>query len=399
MRFKLIFSFCFSVFIINTNTANGQSTALGQGVKDRLPSPAVPFLTITPDSRAGGMGDVGAATAPDVNDSYWNPSKLAFLNDKMSASISYTPWLQSLGISDMSISYMAFAYKLDKNSTLGANINYFDLGYIEFTDSEGATVGNFYSKELAGGVTYARKLNQNLSVGIGLKLVNSNLTGNQVINGTATKPGRTVAGDISIYRAPKLTGKSLTWAYGASITNLGGKINYGSDDQKYFIPTNFRIGTTASLTKNAQNKFNFSLDLNKLMVPTPPEKDANGVRTRGKDLTEGSALGRIFGSFNDAPDGFKEELKEFTIGAGIEYWYQNQVAFRTGYFHENKDKGGRSYLTAGIGGRFYDIYSFDFAYLFQPTQNGQSSPLNNTLRFSLSARFKGKAKVSDVNLN
>ncbi len=386
-------------------SAKAQSTVTGQANSNRVPIPAVPFLSIAPDARAAGMGDVGAATSPDANATFWNPAKLAFMQNDAGASISYTPWLRNL-VNDMSLSYLTGFKKIDKNSTLAATINYFDLGYIQFTNDKGVATGDYYSKEFSFAASYARKLNQNLSVGVGLRYINSNLTGNQVINGVASKPGTSASADISIYRAPKAsTGRPITWAWGGNISNLGGKINYGGSGQKYFIPTNLRIGTTANIKKSAYNRFAISLDMNKLMIPTPPlTKTENGVTTiiKGKDINTGSPLGRIFGSFFDAPDGFGEEFKEITWSLGAEYAYKEQFIFRGGYFYENKEKGGRSYLTTGIGARIADKYNFDFAYLFQPSQAGNQNPLNNTLRFSLGVFFNNKSKSKDLddsNLN
>ena len=168
-----------------------------------------------------------------------------------------------------------------------------------------------------------------------------------------------------------------------------------------FIPTNLRVGTSMNLKKSAFNRFTVSLDMNKLMIPTPPQRDEKGTITKGKDINEGSALGRVFGSFGDAPDGFGEELKEITWSLGAEYAYKEQFIFRGGYFYENKEKGGRNYLTAGFGAKFSDKYTFDFAYLFQPTQASNSNPLNNTLRFTLGVFFDKKSKTSteEPNLN
>ena len=187
----------------------------------------------------------------------------------------------------------------------------------------------------------------------------------------------------------------------ANISNFGGKINYGGAGDKYFIPTNFRLGTTANYKASAFNRLSVSLDLNKLMIPTPPERDATGKIIAGKDVNTGAALGRIFGSFTDAPGGFSEEFKEITWSLGAEYAYKEQFMFRGGYFYENKAKGGRSYLTAGFGAKFSDKYTFDFAYLFQPTQSGNSNPLNNTLRFSLGVFFdkKSKSNTEEPSLN
>jgi Type IX secretion system protein PorV len=393
--------FILSFIIFKFSFSQGQGTSINGGSNStRVPIPAVPFLSIAPDARAAGMGDVGAATTPDANSTFWNPSKLAFVEQPNGVSLSYTPWLRNL-VNDMSLSYLSGFYKIDKNSTLSATINYFDMGLIEFTNNVGVTTGQYFSKEFSGSASYARKLSANLGVGVSLRYINSDLTGNNVINGVATKPGTSAAGDISIYRSPKITGKPLTWAWGANISNLGGKINYGGSGGKYYIPTNFRAGTSANYKKSAFNRFTFNLDMNKLMIPTPPQRNEAGEIIKGRDLNDGSALGRIFGSFADAPDGIGEEFKEITWSLGAEYAYKEQFMFRGGYFYEHKEKGGRSYLTAGFGAKFSDKYMFDFAYLFQPGQGGNTSPLNNTLRFTLGVFFdkKNKNAADEPNLN
>ncbi len=389
---KGILAICLIAF--STKYAQAQSTLSGQTNSVRVPIPAVPFLSIAPDARAAAMGDAGVATSPDANATFWNPAKLAFVDNPNSISLAYTPWLRNL-VGDMSLSYLSGYHRLDKNSTLAVTLNYFDLGLIEFTNNQGVTTGTYNSKEFSMGTSYARKLSKNIGVGVSLRYINSNLTGSNVINNVATKPGTSVSGDISIYKSPNLaSGKTLNWAWGAVISNLGGKINYGGSGGKYYIPTNFRLGTAAHYKPNAFNRVTFAVDMNKLMIPTPPERDpANNQKIlRGRDVNDGAALGRIFGSFADAPDGFKEELKEMTFSIGAEYAYKEQFMFRGGYFYENKAKGGRNYLTAGFGAKFSNKYSFDFAYLFQPTQGSQSSPLNNTLRFTLGIFFDKNTK-------
>jgi long-subunit fatty acid transport protein len=361
----------------------------------RTPTSAVPYLSIAPDARSSGMGDVGAATTPDVNSGYWNPAKFAFIETQTGVGYSYTPWLRNI-VGDMSLSYATGYYKINKNSTLSANLNYFDMGLIQFTSATGVEEGVVNSNELGAGVSYSSKLNEKISVGVGLRYISSNLTGSQYINNVVTKPGRAVAGDISVYRAPVNNGKQLRFSHGLVISNLGGKMNYGGASGQYFLPTNFRIGTTAHLKKSAHNRFAFSLDLNKLMVPTPPERDANGVIVKGKDENEGSVLGRTFGSFADAPDGFGEELKEFSVSLGAEYVYREQISFRAGYFHENADKGNRKFLSAGLGAKFQDKYNFDFSYLFQPSQDDSPSPLSNTLRLSASIFFNKAKKNTEI---
>jgi hypothetical protein len=233
--------------------------------------------------------------------------------------------------------------------------------------------------------TYAQQLGKNFSMGLTLKYISSNLAGNAVVNGISLKPGRTVAGDISAYYRKQLknedTGSDLTWSLGAVLSNLGGKVSYGSGAEASFIPTNIKIGGGLSYTGDGRNRFNVILDASKLMVPTPHA----GVNVNTK-----ATLSGIFGSFSDAPDGFKEELQEVAVAVGAEYWYNGVFALRGGYFGENKNKAGRKFFTAGAGARFMKNYGVDFAYMF-PTNQG--SPLAQTLRISLSMYLNNKEKL------
>jgi Type IX secretion system protein PorV len=346
---------------------------------------AVPFLNFTPDARAGGMGDAGVASSPDANAIFWNPSKLVFSEKDAGVSLSYTPWLRDL-IGDMYYTYLSGFKKLDKNSVIGGSLTYFDLGTIYFTTNQGIAAGQFNSREYAFTGSYSRRLGKNFSLGVNLKYLNSNLAGNTSVNGTALKPGGTAAADISFFYKKEtrddVSGRGLALAFGGMISNLGGRISYGGE-QRYFIPTNLRLGTAVTYYADHLSKFNFVLDLNKLMVPTPPTYGAtiNGVRqiTAGKDPNR-NYFSAIFGSFADAPGGFNEELQEINIATGVEYWYNDLFAARAGYYNEPNMKGGRKYFTAGIGLRLQQRYGIDFSYLM-PVKQG--SPLANTFRLSL----------------
>lgn len=333
---------------------------------------AVPFLNFTPDARSGALGDAGAALGnPDANSIFWNPAKTVYADKDMGASLSYTPWLRDL-IGDMYYTYLTAYKKLDKNQSIGLSLNYFDLGNIEFTTDRGLSAGTFNSREYAITASYSRKLAQNLSLGVNLKYLNSNLAGAYNLNGTTIKPGATAAADIGIYYQKQMrdevSGQGIGWAFGGVISNLGGKVSYGSPE-RYYIPTNLRLGGALTYFSDQFNKFNFVLDLNKLMVPSPPV-----------DPTK-SYMASVFGSFADAQGGFSEELKEISLATGVEYWYNDQFAVRLGYHGESKMKGGRNYFTAGIGIRLQQRYGIDFSYLM--ATNGKVSPLNNTFRLTL----------------
>ncbi|MFN6944696.1 MAG: type IX secretion system outer membrane channel protein PorV [Cytophagaceae bacterium] len=356
------------------------------GQEGRAITTAVPFLTISPDARAGALGDAGAATSPDANSIFWNPAKLVFIEDEMGASISYTPWLRKL-VNDMSLSYLTAYKKITKEQAIGFQLMYFNLGSIQFTDQQGAAMQEFRPKEFSTGLTYSRKLSENMGVAIGLKYIHSNLAGNFTMasTGTQTKPGNTAGGDIGWYWNNDLMigGNQSHLALGAAITNIGAKISYTNTSERDFIPTNLRVGAAFTTELDAFNKVTFIADVNKLMVPTPPAYGVDSMGRRviiaGSDNSDRSMIGGMLGSFSDAPGGFQEELRELYYSLGIEYWYNDLFAIRGGFFHENRFKGNRRYFTMGFGVR-YQVFGLDFAYLVPLQQN---HPLAETLRFSL----------------
>jgi hypothetical protein len=273
--------------------------------------------------------------------------------------------------------------KIGKNQAIGASMTYFDLGTIQFTTNQGLAAGTFNSREYAFTGSYSARLTKNFSMGVNIKYLNSNLAGSTMVAGTPVKPAATAAADISAFYRNEVrdeaTGRGLGLAFGAMLSNLGGRVSYGTD-QRYYIPTNFRLGTALTYYADQYNKFNIALDLNKLMVPTPPV-----------DTTK-SYIASVFGSFADAPGGFSEELKEVTISTGVEYWYNDQFAARLGYFHESAQKGGRRFFTAGVGIRLQDRYGVDFSYLMPVTQG---SPLANTFRVSLLINLSKGVRIAD----
>ena len=340
----------------------------------RIVSSAVPFLTISPDSRGAAMGDAGVASTPDAASIHWNTAKLARVESNGGAFISVSPWLKDI-VGDMNL-YSAGGFKKLKNGMVGTvGISYFDQGLIEFTTNEGASAGSFDSKEFAIAAGLAMQLGPDISGGLNLKFVNSNLLGNQAANGQASTPARTVAGDLSIYYNKKRPGemKKTDFAAGLNLSNIGGKVNYGRS-YEYFLPMNFKIGTRFSVLPDVNNKFNFLLDFNKLMVPTPLAD--NTLPTYG-------TFTAIYKSFGDAPGGFSEEIREVTTSLGAEYIYQDLIAVRTGYFFEPVSKGNRKYITMGAGLTLAKRYGLDLAYLI-PTNAG--NPLANTWRISLNLK-------------
>jgi len=348
----------------------------------------VPFLLITPDARSGSMGDAGVAVQPDVNAMSINPSKIAFLDKPYGFALSYSPWLKSL-VPDINLAYLSGFYKLDDQNTIGGSFRYFSLGEILFVDINQNDQGIYNPSELALDFTYARRFGDSFSLGTALRYIYSNVTAGQSTTGQEANAGNALAVDISgYYKQPtQFLGTKAILSAGVNISNIGTKISYlDASQNKSFLPTNLKIGGASTFIIDDYNQFTFALDFNKLLVPTQPIYDLDGKIVAGKNPDRSVPSG-IFGSFSDAPGGFKEELKEINIAAGMEYWYNQQFAFRAGYFYENPNKGDRRYFTVGAGLK-YNVFNIDFAYLLA---NTQKSPLANTLRFTLLFNF-GEAK-------
>jgi hypothetical protein len=344
---------------------------------------AVPFLLITPDARAGSMGEAGVATQPDANAMSINPAKLAFLDRPYGFSASYSPWLKNL-VPDINLAYLSGFYKIDDRSTIGGALRYFSLGQIQLTDANQQDLGIYSPNEFSFDATYSRKFGNEFSLGTTARFIYSNLTSGQFSAGQQTKAGKAFALDVSAYYRKQtiLFGKDAIVAAGVNFSNIGTKISYVDGGDKYFLPTNMKLGGATTLIIDDYNQFTFALDFNKLMVPTQPIRDSNGTIISGKDPDRSVPAG-IFGSFSDAPGGFSEELKEVSIATGVEYWYNQQFALRAGYFYEAPEKGDRRYFTVGAGLK-YNIFNIDFSYLLA---DPQKSPLANTLRFSLLFNF------------
>lgn len=381
---KIFFPLFTLVFGINAITAQN---GISKGGESLPITTSVPFLRITPDARAGAMGDAGIAISPDVNAVFHNASKLVFAKDPYGASLSYVPWLRSL-VNDIYLLQAAGYGKFGKkqNQAVGGSIRYFSLGQIQFTDISGASLGDFKPNEFAIDVAYSRLLGKGFSSGIGLRYIYSNLAGGQSLtSGTDIQPGNAVSADISFYYEKDISIKKVKgsqFAAGLNLSNLGSKITYTNSAERDFIPMNMGIGTRFTVDIDEFNQISVSLDFNKLLVPTPDldtssnDSDNNGI----PDFREKSVPSAIFSSFSDAPGGFSEEIKEFTVGAGFEYWYDQLFAVRAGYFYESPEKGRRQFLSLGVGLR-YSVFGIDFAYLVPTTS--ERNPLDNTLRFSL----------------
>jgi hypothetical protein len=359
----------------------GQTLSTGQEVRYNPISTAVPFLTITPDSRHGAMGDVGVATSPDANSQYLNPAKYAFSEDKFGFSLSYTPWLRQL-VNDINLAYLAGYYRLNNNEVIASSLRFFSMGDITLRGQDQMTIGTVSPSEFAFDVSYSRRLSDKFSGGVALRYIRSDLSGGI---GTETyTAGNAFSTDVSFYYINKWggTGESKSISAGINFSNIGSKISYDDGANKEFLPANMRLGTTYTTELDDYNSLSLSLDLNKLLVPTPITKwDTldGGVIVLPDNTSNKSLVSSIFGSFSDAPGGLKEELQEFTISTGAEYWYNKQFALRAGYFHEAQNKGNRKFFTAGVGVKM-NIASIDFSYVIPVQRN---NPLANTIRFTL----------------
>lgn len=393
---KKIFSTLLVVSCFVSASGQTTNTQLSSDLQLNTITTAVPFLLIAPDSRAGAMGDVGVSSSPDANSMHWNVAKMAFAEKEMGVSISYSPWLRKL-VPDINLSYISMYKKVGDKGALGGSLRYFSLGDIKFTNDQGDAIGDFNPAEFALDVGYSQKFGERFSGGLALRYIYSNLTGGIDVGGTGTKSGKSFAVDVGVFYTndeAEIFGQDAIFNWGVSISNIGAKISYTNDAVADFIPINLRFGPSATFLLDDYNSITVLTDINKLLVPTPPvyatddggspilDDDGNQVVAAGKDPDVPIVTG-IMQSFSDAPGGFSEELKEYNISAGLEYWYNKQFAIRTGYFHESAIKGNRRYITAGLGLKM-SVFAIDFSYLIPLTQD---NPLANTFRFSLMFNF------------
>lgn len=360
------------------------SSSYAQTNRINVVTTAVPFLRISPDARAGGMGDLAIATSADAASSYYNLGKVPFNELPGGINVTYTPWLKKI-VPDVYLASASGYYKMDEFQAISASLRYFSLGNIQFTDQFGQLQGSGNPREFGIDLGYSRRLSDALGVGVGLKYIYSNLAAGAVSQGGVYKAGSAVAADLGLYyNGTSELGQGLSW--GVALTNLGSKIAYTDNvEAKDFIPANLGVGATYTRVMDESNKIMFGIDVNKLLVPTPPLATGDYITdsTSFKKYRDKGVMSGWFSSFNDAPDGFSEELKEFQVSIGAEYWYNNQFALRAGYFYENETKGNRRFFTSGVGIK-YNVFGLNFSYLI-PTGAGGSNqnPLSNTLRFSL----------------
>jgi Type IX secretion system protein PorV len=351
-------------------------TSFAQSGKENPITTAVPFLRLASDARTAAMGDVGIATDPDANSMFYNGAKTVFNDDKYGIGLTYTPWLSELDIKNLYQASLAAFYKLDEKQAVSFGFRNFSQGTFTFTNDVGQEVNTFKPNDMAIEAGYSRKLSTTSGIGLNIRYIRSRLADNSV--NSNYKTGSAFAADLSWFYTKK------AWNFGLALTNLGTKINYGGEDA--FIPANLALGAAWNKQINSDNKISFAFDLNKLLVPTPPDP-ANAQKVA--DYNSKGVVGSWFSSFGDAPGGGSEEIKEVQLGIGAEYMYKEVFSIRAGYFTENEVKGNRNYFTIGAGFK-YKVAGVNFSYLVPPANNTNDNALKNTFRFSLLFDFNNK---------
>lgn len=341
---------------------------------------------IAPDARAAGMGDVGAATDPDVNSQYWNPAKYPFCISRAGVSLNYTPWLRQL-VSDMSVAYLSGYYRIGDYSAVSASLRYFSLGEVFTDESENAMTINPY--EMSLDVAYSLMLSEKFSLAAAVRWIYSDLTYNYEDD---TSPGSAFAADIACYYNDYINigERECQLGIGLNISNIGSKITFGGSDDSEFIPTNMRLGASLMVPVDEYSRFTIAADANKLLVPTFPiqedgELQEDYERRKKTDYYDVSSIAGIFKSFGDAPGGMKEELQEINWSVGAEYVYNDKFSVRAGYHHESENKGNRKYFTVGAGFRM-SAFTLDCGYVIA---TAKSNPLDQTMRFTLGFDMDG----------
>ena len=356
--------------------------------KDNFFNPVTTSVTsqsIAPDARSAGMGDVGAATDPDVVSQYWNPAKYPFNISRAGVAINYTPWLRQL-VNDIDLAYVAGYYRIGDYSAVSASLRYFSLGEVQMSNDGNLTINPY---EMSFDVAYSLMLSEHFSLGAAVRWIYSDLTYDFTSD---TAPGSAFAADLSCYYQNYLNigERECQLGLGLNISNIGSKISFGGDNNSEFIPTNMRLGASLMVPIDEYNRFTIAADANKLLVPTYPKQN-EGESTEAyqervqKDYYDVSSISGIFKSFGDAPGGFKEELQEIQWSVGAEYIYHDKFALRAGYHHESENKGNRKYFTVGAGFKM-SVFSLDAGYVIA---TAKSNPLDQTLRFSLSFDMDG----------
>ena len=395
------------IVLLVSSQIQAQSMSQLSGKELNTITTAVPFLQIAPDSRGGAMGDVGCATSADINSQAYNPAKYVFNKNTFGISVSYSPWLRNL-VSDINLLYLSTYWRMTEMDAIAFSLRYFSLGDIQFTDDMGNPTMQENPNEFALDFTYSRKLIDELSIALTPRFIYSDLTAGQYVGGQDTKAGLAGAADLSLFYEQELKAKKLESSIlraGFCISNMGNKMSYsGGTLRRDFLPTNLKIGLGYEMGFDEYNKLAITGEVNKLLVPTNPvyavdsignpayDQYHNRIIAAGRDPDVSVPQGMIQ-SFYDAPgighngvnaSVFAEEMAEIIWALGAEYSYRDLFFVRLGYFHESKYKGNRQFLSMGVGLK-YNVFNIDVSYLF--TTNGQTHPLANTLRFTLSFDF------------
>lgn len=350
---------------------------------------SVTSQSIAPDARAGGMGDVGAATDPDVVSQYWNPAKYPFTISRAGVALNYTPWLRQL-VSDIDLAYLAGYYRIGDYSAVSASLRYFSLGEVFYDGGgSGGTEMTTNPYEMSFDVAYSIMLSEKFSIAAAVRWIYSDLTYNYSDD---TAPGSAFAVDLAAYYQNyiNLGQRECQLGLGLNISNIGSKINFGGDENSEFLPANLRLGASLMVPIDEYNRFSFAVDANKPLVPTMPVREEGEDQTdfelrKQKEYYDVSPISGIFKSLGDAPGGFKEELQEVRWSVGAEYVYNDKFALRAGYHHESENKGNRKYFTVGAGFKM-NVFSLDAGYVIA---TAKSNPLDQTLRFTLSFDMDG----------
>lgn len=362
----------------------------------------VTTLNIAPDARGGSMGDLGVATDPDVNSQYWNPSKYAFAFSSAGVSVSYTPWLRKL-VNDINLAYVAGYWKFGGNDlqALSASLRYFSLGSVPTYDNSGTLQNTVNPYEMALDLGYSRKLSSSFSMGVVFRFIYSDMGFGGLSSAEDMSGAAAFAADISGYQTvyPIIGRSECQFSWGFNISNIGSKVSYDGGTNSSFLPTNLRLGFSFLFPIYDYNTLSINFDANKLLVPAAPRQsdytytdsdgyeqyDTEAYNQAKEDFNNTGSISGIFKSFSDAPGGFKEELQEIYFSTGLEYSYNRRFFVRAGYYYENKYKGNRQYATFGAGFSL-NVFSLDAAYVLA---TAQSSPLDQTMRFTLSFDMDG----------
>ena len=347
---------------------------------------AVISQTIAPDARAAGMGDVGAATDPDVNSQYWNPAKYPFCISRAGVALNYTPWLRQL-VNDIDLAYVAGYYRIGDYSAVSGSLRYFSLGEVmTSTDANAMTVKPY---EMSLDVAYSMMLSETFSLAAAIRWIYSDL---RYDYSEESSPASAFAADIAMYynNYINIGSRECQLGLGMNISNVGSKISYFGDDRSQFLPANLRIGASLMVPVDEYNRFTIAADANKLLVPTVPaqlegESSADYQDRVIKEYSDVGSISGIFKSFSDAPGGFKEEMEEIQWSVGAEYIYHDQFSLRAGYHHQSESKGNLKYFTVGGGFRM-NVFSLDVGYVIS---TAQTNPLDQTLRFTLAFDMDG----------